>query len=744
MNGYHRGTGQPAPQRESGRYPLSPGWQHHHAPAGRQPAGAGPGRARAVANRGHRHRYAVRPWIVLAAVTLAGTLAHVIAPLRACWWLFLLAGAGYAAWQWRKRQAGDDSAPAGQQPGRDPASDGARARAGEFGTLVRRHAAQLYAAGCASAAGGWLALVVACGLAAGPGRLAVAGLAVPGLWPLSWYWWQHHKVRPVVATPGADPDPVITEWAAYIGVPGGLYPGTRLTAAGTSPGARSYLVTGERGKHTTRQLTSGDAHTKIAGALGYDPERITLEKPPPGPDRNGVNARLVVVDARNPQLQARVAWQGPTLQPGTGLYQVGVYPDTPAWCRLYQVANGQPHRALNNAVAGQPGKGKSRFIDLTVAEMLHSGLFAVWYGDGQEGASGPGLRDHVDWYATRRGEILRMLKAAWRVAKARQRYDGTVTWTDSHGHRRTGRGFWPASPAEPFLAIILDECQELLKDPKVSILVRTLQRLGPKVGIGITLSTQEWLQYETGGASGDPAGGTIRTFAQTGNVVLLKAGSDMNANALGGLLAGVDPRALPDEPGWCYLLGAGNRPVPARLTEVAADDLYDWLHRARDIKARLDDLAAAAAGEGYATRWDRLAEITEASTGDSVLEDIEGELAELLGENQPAAAAPGTALAGMTFQQAVLTAVRDQGPIKREDIVAVLAAAGHTPGKSTIDQALASWKRTGHLISKGRGIWDIPDRADRADADAETRAAVLELDAHRRAAPATPKEEVNR
>jgi hypothetical protein len=37
-------------------------------------------------------------------------------------------------------------------------------------------------------------------------------------------------------------------------------------------------------------------------------------------------------------------------------------------------------------------------------------------------------------------------------------------WTDSHGYAPTGRGFWPASPAEPFLQVVLDEVQELLTD----------------------------------------------------------------------------------------------------------------------------------------------------------------------------------------------------------------------------------------------------------------------------------------
>lgn len=704
-----RAGGQPTP-----RFALSPDqnarFDNSAADVGQGPRRAvhaprGPGATsvavRRASNRTHRHRYAARPWVFILPVVAAGALLHQIPPARALWWIVLILGLLYAALIHYPRNK----------------------------TAPKPHL--WYGIACIVAAAAWLSIVDACGMFAGIGRIAIIFIAVPGFWPLSWLWWQYHRVRPLPERreerPAAPaPDPNLHAWADHVSRPGGYFPGATLVPASEVPGAKTYLIRGVRGTHTTKQLMSDDARDKYAGALGIDPERIHLEKPLDGPDRNGRNARLLVLDASNPQLLTQIDWQGPTLDVAAGTWVPGVYPDTPARCMLYQVNGGVPHRALNEAIAGLMGKGKSRLIELGVAERLWSGFTCVWYGDGQEGASAPGLRDHVDWYATNRDEILKMLKAALKILLARQQNDRTIRWTDSHGHPRTGRGFWPASADEPFLQVILDECQELLNDIRIAKIVKTLQRLGPKFGIGVTLSTQEWLMWETGGASGDPSAQTIRTFAQTGLVALFKSGSDINADALGGSMANVNPRELPDEPGWCYLIGPGMRPVPVRLSLIDQDDLYDWLARATSVKARLDQLAVMAAGEDYATRWERLDSLPTI-IDDEVLADLDQRVAELLGEQLADGPIPPSNL-DLTIREAVLNVVRDHpGPVARADIPALLADVGKQSSKSGIDQALASWQRTGQLVKISHGVWAAADYQDRQGANAEAHAAQYEL-----------------
>jgi hypothetical protein len=664
---------------------------------------AGPGyttrAVRRARRKTHRRRYLLKPWLTLAQVVAAGLSMNLIPPARPLWWIALLAGAAYGAFvQYPRRRQGP-----------------------------RSHL--YFALACVTAASAWIAAVTADGMFAGAGRLAILAIAVPGLWPLSWKWWEYHRIRPrdeerVVAERAARPapDPIPLAWDQYVGSSKGLFPGARLIPLRSTEGVREYLIEGVPGRHTTRALTTEDALHKIAGALGADPDLLVLERPAKGA-RNGANARLMVLTERNDQLQESLSWAGPTLNPETGLFRPAVYADGPATAPLFQVADGRPHRGLNAAVCGLMGKGKSRFTELRVAELLWSQIAVVWYGDGQEGASGPVFRDHVDWYATRRDEIKRMLIAAYRILRTRQRHDEEVQWTDALGHHRTGRGFWPGSAEEPFLEIVLDECQELLKDPHVAKLVRELQRKGPKLGIQVNLITQEFLVYETGGSSGDPGAQSIRTFAQTGLVVLFKSGSGINADALGGTLVGINPRTLPDEPGWCYMLGPGtdDRHPKARMLHIGKDEIYDWLARASSVKAHLDDLSVRAAGDDYRTRWQRLNEIPAADSDDT-LADIEAEIDSMLGL-MPGAGKP---MVGASLKEAVLLVVREKGPIKRADIDTELAAAGRTASTSTIAQALKSWSNTGYLVSKGNGVWDVTDREDRAAIDAEQRAGQLE------------------
>lgn len=654
--------------------------------------------ARMVSRRTHRHRYAARPWLVLVPLIATALVLHLIPLARDLWWVLLLAGLVYAA-------------------------------AFQFPTRKHRPRPHLYyALACSLSASSWLAAVDACGTFHGLGRLAILTIAVPGFWPLSWWWWQYHRIRPATEPERAArpaPDPVRIAWADHVEPAKKLLPGARLLPREKTSGASAYVIAGVRGRDTTRKLLTEEFRHALSGALGLDPEQVSLERPPKA-ERNGRNARLLVIEPSNDQLRTEIPWPGPTLDRATGTWVPAIYADAVARCLLYRTRNGEPTRALNNAVSGLMGNGKSRFVELSVAEMLASGIFVVWYGDGQEGASAPGLRDHVDWYAIRADEVVRMLKAAWKIAKARQRHDRDVVWIDSHGYRRTGRGFWPATPDEPFIQVILDECQELLSDPRVAKLVKALQRLGPKVGIGVTLVTQEWLMYETGGASGDAGAQTIRSFAQTGLVVLFRSGSDINANALGGALAGVNPRTLPEEPGWCYLIGQGTRRLPARMYHIDPDEIY---HRMATIanKAALDALAVLAAGDDYKERWERLDAIPAADSA-GALDDIEAELDALLNGNPAAAGSTRSPLVGLSLKQAVLNIVQEHGPIKRADIDDALTAGGRVASKSTIDHALASFARTSTLVSLGNGIWDVPDREDRADADAdaEQRAPQLE------------------
>jgi hypothetical protein len=134
--------------------------------------------------------------------------------------------------------------------------------------------------------------------------------------------------------------------------------------------------------------------------------------------------------------------------------------------------------------------------------------------------------------------------------------------------------------------------------------------------------------------------------------------------------------------------------------------MYNLLQDAPRI--RLDERSARAAGEDYATRFERRR--ARFSDGDDV-EDLDMELAILLGERLPGQDAPGTTLDKLTVKQAVFAVVKaHSGPIKRDEVDAALAGHGMTPSKSTIDQALAWWVDRGHLNRLSRGVYDLITR----------------------------------
>src|SRR5690606_12640899 len=62
------------------------------------------------------------------------------------------------------------------------------------------------------------------------------------------------------------------------------------------------------------------------------------------------------------------------------------------------------------AVGGQ-GSGKSSSINVMLISALATGVATVWYMDGQDGASSPGLAETADWASLSEDEHERMLCA---------------------------------------------------------------------------------------------------------------------------------------------------------------------------------------------------------------------------------------------------------------------------------------------------------------------------------------------
>jgi len=583
---------------------------------------------------------------------------------------------------------------------------------------------------CAAVTGGWVTWLTLAG-PDGSGRLALAGL-VPGWIALALPWWLAHPHVPepepepeVEPEPEPDPYPLIAQWAREVAV-NGVLPGSALSQPEDTEAGTRYLCSLQPGMALE---DAENAQRKVASILGIGRHRLLFEKRGSQPGRAD-NERIIVLTVLNEVIRQHSTqeWVKPTLNRETGMIEIGIYPDTPALCRLYQVLGEawyERYRACHWMIAGLPGGGKSRALELAILEMLSSGMFVVWYADGQGGVSSPDLRDHVDWYADWHDEIVRMVFAAYAVMKARQRFLRTWKWKDKHGRTHTGAGFFPWAAGMPFLEMVIDEAHEPLRDQRISKTVRELMRLGPKVGIGVAIATQITSVLDLGGASGDMGAQGLRAFAKNGgNVLLFRGGETLTTTSMGVPGVSIDPRTLPiDPPGMCYA-PFGQRPeVEIRAYHTPPDELYDWLARAN--KAALDAMSVMGAGEEYATRHDRVRPDEDASE----------ELAYLLGEKirggvqdtSASAKAAGSRNLARVYQAVTQLTRVNAGPVKREEVDTHLTAQPEGQiSTSSMTGCLKQLTDTGKIIAvPGRhGYYDMPGAEDLAEERAELAAEV--------------------
>jgi hypothetical protein len=646
---------------------------------------------RLVAARTHKRRYQLRPWIVLSAMAIGGMAAHLIPDVRSAAWMTVLPAMLLAVRAWVRHKHRDH---------------------------------RLYAIACILVGAVWAAVVIRWGPAAGPGRLALLGVAVPGIFPLSWLWWQYHGVRPRKRDrePAADgPDPVITAYAENFAARGRRGEGTWLTGPEAIPAGRRYAVNLTPGKHTPEELIRQlPAISSALAPLGIVRSQLVLEPMPDtengetGPDHL---ARLTVLDRRGTPQKEIQEFTGSTLVPETGLFADGPYPDGEmAMARLYKTdEHSQPIRTASGLYVGAQGSGKSRLLEHKALEHMLSGIFLVWFIDGMGGSSMPGLLDHVDWPAIHPAEWELVLKAAARLRIYR---------TQKQAARRLG--VWYATPEEPFIQIVIDEAHRVLRNPDCVRLVKMLLQEAEKTGIGVDLVTQVPLMTELGDQSGTSGAHVIRGLAKDGNVAVFRTGDEWTKTVTVGTWE-ADPRMLPQRPGMHFLAGAATRQAPVRA--IRAADPGAWARRAPALRLADDEARACDGDTGdYRHRWDRFAaHVAAPADGEIDTSDINDQLAAILGTPTTGPAATGAPLApsGRTAMSLCLEVLRRHGRCKRKQIIDEIRAAGHDYSESAVAQALRGLATTGAVTNKGgeHGEWTLtesPDHTGDPDHDEET------------------------
>jgi hypothetical protein len=626
--------------------------------------------------------------MVLGTVAACGFVAHLIPAARGIAWATAIPGVVLAARAWIRAKHRDH---------------------------------RVYAITCVVTGAAWTAVVTWWGFTAGPGRMALLAVAVPGIFPLSWLWWQYQRVRPRKRDrPAADeqPDPVIAAYAENFAGRGRRGEGTWLTGPATIPAGRVYTVNLTPGRHTPEELIRNlPAISSALAPLGIVRSQLVLEPMPgdgdgeAGPDHL---ARLTVLERRSPHKDIQ-EFTGSTLVSATGLFADGPYPDGEmAMARLYKTdEHGEPIRTASGLYVGAQGSGKSRLLEHKALEHMLSGIFLVWFIDGMGGSSMPGLLDHVDWPAVHPDEWVRVLKAAARLRVHRTR-------------KQTARreGVWHASPDEPFIQVIIDEAHRVLRNPDCVRLVKMLLQEAEKTGIGVDLVTQVPLMTELGDQSGTSGAHVIRGLAKDGNVAVFRTGDEWTKTVTVGTWE-ADPRTLPQRPGMHYLAGAATRQVPVRAIRAASPDA--WARRAPVLRLAADEARACDGDTGdYQQRWDRFG-VHVADPGDGRVDtgDINAQVAAMLGApaTGPAATGAPPVPGGRTAMSLCLEVLRSHGRLKRKQIINEIRAVGHDYSESAVAQALRALATTGAITNKGgeHGEWTLTESPDHVtDADMET------------------------
>lgn len=451
----------------------------------------------------------------------------------------------------------------------------------------RRHLGRRVLFGSLFAAG-WLTLAP---YGVGPGDLAALGAVEVAV---AARWWQHVRLgypadqlapeAPAEEEPINKATQIINDWAEYVGGQGGALPGSALALP--MPTEHGYAFTAQlaRGKQTLESVVA--ALPKIATGLEEPLAHLIAESAPPDPVTGKTypsRCRFQVV-TRSP-ITGDVNFTGPRRD--GGLIGLGPWADGSgeAQSRLYTSGS-----MWSTAIIGDTGSGKSRVAENKVISALSGGDTLYWYLDPQGGGSSPALAEHADWFGTM-VNAEEMLFAAVEILQARGEENSYEGWT----------GFTPA-PQRPGLLFVVEECHNPFGVKAWTPWWAKIAREGRKVGIAFICLSQ-YPGLETFGNSE-----ALRMNIMAGNAIALHVSSKTAGSLMPGL--DVDPRNLPDIPGYGYVQGTpqtGTRTAPFRNRNTTPREDSEVARRwlAAQPKVALDTLAATAtlaSGTAYRDR----------------------------------------------------------------------------------------------------------------------------------------------
>lgn len=308
---------------------------------------------------------------------------------------------------------------------------------------------------------------------------------------------------------------------------------------------------------------------KIAAIMGMKPADILLELHPTGDNSRG----MLTVLTTNP-LAKGIPYQGPRYD--NGFIDAGMFADGTGWGSVQLTDH--KNTVMNGLVCGDPGAGKSVFLENLGMSALHSKCWKVFYCDGSEDADSSSLlNDHMTWSEAGLAGAWAQLKAVKRYCKARG--------LENNALGPEVRGVNP-SPQRLGLLWIIDEFHRLVKqDKEFAKEVEQVVRLGRKKGVAIWVATQGLdLSLDFAGIS------TLRDILTSRNVVAFYSSSTYAHTLISGV--NMAPNTLPSDGGYAYLSRPGMSNRASMLRTDFAPDMTPWARELLDVP--WDDLGLLA------------------------------------------------------------------------------------------------------------------------------------------------------